>query len=500
MGYIVSMRHRCVDRLAEGDNPPAARGHVLLVNYFFPPMAGGGVLRPVKMGKYLHRLGWTVTVLTVAPSQMDERLNFPEFDGVVRVREWRMAALLRVVGDSVHVLRRGCERFAGLRTSGQTLLERGFAYEEQEIQASKIGWVVPGVRAAMRIHRRHTIDIAIVSLPPAASGMVGWLLRRLQGVPYLVEYRDPWTVDAFWTTDADGRPRTDPVTRTRLWITSRLEATMLRGSAGSIIVNGREHVGRLTAKFSKETRHRPIAHIRNGVDLEDTERLGLGAPDPTLHLLHTGFFYHFYTPHHLITALRLVQRDHPEVLSGVELEFMGDGFPEQLALDAEAWGLGSFIRRRAAGPYSDALMAMHRADGLIAVLPPLDSDRDRLPTKLYEYLSTDRPIIAVAHVDGAAARLLDGVPDTIVADNTDQAAIATALVDFIALARRRRAHGYPPESRLRGEPHHYQERAVVLDAHLRHVLAFAATLSRAQWWPRPRPRGRANRRTPDTDG
>lgn len=273
---------------------------------------------------------------------------------------------------------------------------------------------------------------------------------------------------------------------------------MLRGSAGIVIVNGPAHVERLAARFPAPTRNRPIAHIRNGVDLEDVERLIGSASEPSLRLLHTGFFYHFHTPHHLITALHLAYYEDPDTFRGLELEFMGDGFPDQLVQEAEAWGLGGLIRRRAAGSYSDALAAMHRADGLIAVLPPLDGDRHRLPTKLYEYLSTDRPILAVVHSDGAAAQLLDGVPDAIVADNTDQIAISAAFVAFVSLARRRREDGYPPANRRRGEPHHYLERAVAMDAFLRHVIAFTPPTAHPWRLLRQWPGDRVSLRNPGT--
>ena len=397
------------------------------------------------MAKYLHRLGWSVTLLTVrAPGVVDERLAVDEVAEVVRVCEWRLGPLLRLVGSTVRRARRLLERLGRGRSSEPSLVDRGFAFEEQEIEASKIGWVVPGLRAALRRHRTNPIDVAIVSLPPASSGSIGWLLRRLGGVPYLVEYRDPWTVGAFWLTDADGHARTDLVTRTRYALTRRLEAALLRRAAGLIIVNGSANQDRLAEQFADAVRQRPIVQIRNGIDLEDVPRPSEAPVAGPIRLLHTGFFYHFYTPHHLITALRLVWRDHPHVLDNVVLEFMGERrFPEPLAEQAESWGLTGLIQRRTVGSYSESLAAMTGADGLIAVLPPLRSDRDRLPTKLYEYLGTDRPILLISDVDGAAATLLDGVPDAMVAHNADQDAIAAGMVAFIALARKRRSEGRP---------------------------------------------------------
>lgn len=435
-------------------------------------MTGGGVPRPVKMAKHLHRLGWSVTLLTVrATGVVDERLSVDGVAEVVRVGEWRLGRLLRLVGSTVRGARQLLERSGRGRSSAPSLLDRGFAFEEQEIEASKIGWVIPGLRGALRRHRTNPIDIAIVSLPPPSSGSIGWLLRCFCGVPYVVEYRDPWTVGAFWLTDADGRARTDLVTRARYAVTRQLEAALLRRAAGYIIVNGSANKDRLAQRFPDAVRQRPIVQIGNGIDLEDVPRPSETPASGPIRLLHTGFFYHFYTPHHLIAALRLVWRDNPSVLDEVVFEFMGDGFPEPLAEEAERWGLTGLVQRRNVGSYSESLAAISGADGLVAVLPPLSGDRDRLPTKLYEYLGTDRPILLVSDVDGAAAALLDGVPDTVVAHNADQDAIAAGLVAFIALTRKRRSEGRPPQARHRGDPHHYGTRATALDAFLRQLLA-----------------------------
>jgi glycosyltransferase involved in cell wall biosynthesis len=470
--YIVIVKNEPGVRRSEADTDSAvAAGHVLLVNYFFPPMTGGGIPRPVKMAKYLQRLGWNVTVLTLeGTGPADDQLSIDDVD-VLRVRMWRLDWILWTADRVVRCMRRTVESLSARRSGRQTLLDHGFAYEEQEIASSKIGWVVPATRAALRLHQTSPIDVAVVSLPPAASGTVGWLLHRLRGVPYAVEYRDPWTVGAFWMADADGIPRTDMVTRWRFRLTRWLEAGLLREAAGSVIVNGEAHIGRLATTFANQTAGKPIAHVRNGVDLEDVRSLSREpANSAQLTLLHTGFFYHFYTPHHLITALRFVQCQHPEALDGVKLEFMGGGFPRQLVCELERWGLGDAIQLTGAGSYSEALSAIHRADGLIAVLPPLDSDRDRIPTKIYEYLSTNRPILAVAHPAGALAKLLDGVPAVVVADNGDQAAIADGFAAFVALARRQRAEGYPAESTRRGDPHDYGERAECMSAFLHQIL------------------------------
>ena len=344
------------------------------------------------------------------------------------------------------------------------------AREPEVGEAVEVELVVECRRAGVEPERAE-VDVVVASLPPGASGAIGWALRVLRNVPYVVEYRDPWTVGAFWAAGADGRPRDDPVTRSRVAVATRLEAALLRLAAGAVIVNGESHVEQLRTRFPDATAGKPVAYIPNGVDLEDVCTEQRPRDQQTLRLLHTGFFYHFHTPHNVISALRLVRRDHPKVLADVELEFMGDGFPPQLRREAEGWGLSDVLRFTPAASYSQALAAMQAADGLLILVPALASDRDRLSTKMYEYLSTDRPVLAVVHPDGATAVLLATVPDALVADNGDEAAIAKGIVEIIQLARIRRvAHA---AGTRHVERHHYAERAARMHALLGAVVRSA---------------------------
>ena len=56
-------------RPAEGADVP----RVLVVAYFFPPLGGGGVHRPLAWARYLPEHGWDVTVLASAPRRLLRR-------------------------------------------------------------------------------------------------------------------------------------------------------------------------------------------------------------------------------------------------------------------------------------------------------------------------------------------------------------------------------------------------------------------------------------------
>jgi hypothetical protein len=148
---------------------------------------------------------------------------------------------------------------------------------------------------------------------------------------------------------------------------------------------------------------------------------------------------------------------------------MGDGFPDELLLAARDRGLEQILSVSSPCRYSQALRAMSEADGLLLVLPPLESYSDCIPTKLYEYIGIGNPILAIVDGGGASASLVRSLPHSIVADNRDGDLIARGIASFIELLRR------PAEDRPRAPAdavtaHHYQSRALEMDA-LLHAVA-----------------------------
>jgi glycosyltransferase involved in cell wall biosynthesis len=454
---------------------PRLAGRLLIVAYFYPPMSGGGIPRPVKMAKYLERCGWQVSVLTIAADAAGtaDPLLVVAPDATSRVREWKLGLLLRGAGHAYRALR-SVSTVMRVKAARNSLLDMGFAYEEQEIEASKVGWVMPAFRAAMRIHRRNPIDVVIVSTPPASSGAVGWLLNLFRRIPYVVEYRDPWTVEAFWTTDADGHRRSDIATRLRYRVTRCMESLLLSRSAGAVIVNGDQHVAAIREEFGHQLRNKPVVHIRNGVDLEDIRRIEPSSPAcDRLSLVHTGFFYHFHSPHQVVEALRQLKADGRIGNGEMAVTFIGGGFPDRLHQAARAWDLDDTVEVEGPRSYSGSLQAMCDADGLLLVLAPLASYRECIPTKLYEYLGTGKPILAVVDGEGAVARLLSSVPRALVADNRDTALVADAIQKFAGIMRAARADH--AGKGLHGADYDYALRAAEMDDLLRVVMDASRT-------------------------
>ena len=69
--------------------------HVLFISYYYPPSAGSGVQRPLKLTRYLPEFGWAPIVLTVDPDYasypgIDRSMmaEIPDIIDVLRTKSW----------------------------------------------------------------------------------------------------------------------------------------------------------------------------------------------------------------------------------------------------------------------------------------------------------------------------------------------------------------------------------------------------------------------------
>lgn len=375
---------------------------ILLVTYFFPPSRDTGMLRPAAMAKYLRRLGHEVTVLTTSaygelPADADE--------GVVRTADaqrWRARA-------------RGADRVDALYDS-DTYAGRPHPLSRIIVpEPLVLAWAPFARRAALRLHRKHPFDAVITTSPPESVHLIGRALRR-RGVAWVADVRDGWTFEPL-------RPRFPTAAQRRL--DERLERRWL-GDADRVVCVSEPAADDLRTRGVAE----PIV-IVNGWDPElappGTEE-GTGLLDPErVSLVYTGRFGGYgRDPKALVEGVRRLARDDPETAARLELVIAGPLTGEETELFA---GDVAPARITVAGSLerAQALALQREAEALLLVAQPTRSQL--LNIKLFEYLASGRPILALA-AGTEAGRLVAEIGGTTVRAD-DPAAIADALGELV---------------------------------------------------------------------
>lgn len=399
---------------------------LLWLAYFFPPLGGGGCQRTLKLVRYLEPLGWSSTVVTVRDPDywiLDPTLagEIPPGAEVIRVRALtaqRLLALTRSVGKGGGLV----EEPQGARRGGVfRALRRAQAWVM--IPDGYIGWARAAGRAAARRIAAGGIDALWTTSSPESAHVAGLSLKRRFGLPWIADFRDPWV----------GRVTYAPPSR---WHDRRhraLEAAVARAADRITVVS--EAMASLYRERYPDVPAERIVVLPNGVDPDDWRRADQARFESVARdaardegrfvLLHAGQLAHRPTARTLLEAARRVLADEPALARTLRIRFLG-GNEEIAAGDPLLRALGDVVALDSSRPHLEALAAMRRADALALLGHGGSADAFLYTGKIYEYLTSGRPILAVLD-PGPAAALLRESGHPAVFPSSDPAGVASWL-------------------------------------------------------------------------
>ncbi len=158
--------------------------------------------------------GWSFDILTCAPSETEARRRRSVADpGAERVRVFPvlrpaglgkllkagMGAVRRVRGRLRSVEPTKAEAEGSAEVSDRTLgMDWGRPGASRRVEAmlhfsAELAWARKATKEGLKLARQNDYQVIIVSSPPHAAQLVGAKLSRKLGIPYVADYRDPWT-------------------------------------------------------------------------------------------------------------------------------------------------------------------------------------------------------------------------------------------------------------------------------------------------------------------
>lgn len=435
--------HRMIPaRKQNGERPMNRR--LLLVAYYFPPMGLSGVVRVSKFAKYLQSYGWDVTVLTVEKVGYfahDDDLLKEVLDSGVEVVRTRTLDPLGIVGRRRREVKRPGDR------TGAFLRGITHAFLQPD---NKIGWKRYAVAAGQSLLEERRYDAILASAPPFTSFLVARELSRLSGVPFVVDYRDPWLDNRnyFYATPFHRR------------YAAGLEKEILKNAESVVVVNRRIKEG-LLARWPFLT-HETVQILPSGFDPTDMEK---AEPERVagekMRFLFSGIFPPKLKPAPFFNALAKVFERRPELRDQIELTFIGS-FREAYRKMAQKAGVESSIRTPGYVPHREVMDWLLSADVLWLMI-----DDPRLtPGKIYEYMGTRRPILALAG-EGVVRSLLDSYGASIYVRPDDVDGIAEAIE---SLYEARRSGRLPVGDEDTADAHNIRNLSRQLEIILSHAM------------------------------
>ncbi len=409
---------------------------LLVVAFHFPPLASSGTFRLLAFVRHLSRLGWHLEVVTAAEVSHlahDPALvqRIPNAVGVERAAVVDPVAWLsrkmpgrRRGGANPTADSPSSSRPRGSLWRGVVDSVTGFL-QTPDIYAA---WIFTGTLRAIRVGRKAPRPAVVLASGPPMSGLVvGALTARYLGAVLVSDFRDPWLGN-------DGRAMTVP------WLNrwnERLERFVVRSSR-VCLVNTRAMRDLFLG------RHADVAErfvvLENGFDLEDFPTgPGPDAANGSMTILHMGSLYGRRSARPFLSAVAATIAAEPDLADVLRIRFVGPNEDsDALALVQALLGeRASIVSFEPGMPHEAALRAMRDASLLLLIGPASAGDQSQIPAKLFEYLASGRPILALCRADGAIAEVLhESRGRKWIAPADDSAAQRSALSEAIAAFRK----------------------------------------------------------------
>ena len=213
-------------------------------------------------------------------------------------------------------------------------------------------------------------------------------LHRSAGLPWVAEFRDPWT-DHLEPRDPRRR-RDEPLERA------------IVAEADAVVVPSNDWADLFRRKGARE-----VAVITNGYDSAD---IPARHPPNGFVVTHVGSLYPDRQDLSAVWPALAALRGSPG-MEGLRLRFVGDLGPA-VRREIETHGLGSLLEVTGFLPYRDALAQMAASSVLLVAgaRDPRPLLKGMIPAKVFEYLATGLPVIYVGDPATDVAALLAGQP------------------------------------------------------------------------------------------
>ena len=389
---------------------------LLIITYYFPPAGGPGVQRWLKFVKYLP--DFNVQPIVYVP----ENPTYPIIDeGLVNEISDKVIVLKNKIWEPYQLAAIFSKKKTKKISSGifphqkkQTFLDKTFLWVRGNlfIPDARVFWVKPSVSYLEKYIKENNIDTIVTSGPPHSLHLIGLELKEKLNVKWFADFRDPWTTIGY-----------HKALRLSNYAAKKhksLEHKVLN-SADTIIVTSKTTKAEFQAITSK-----PISVITNGYDIENVEKQTL---DTKFTLAHIGSFLSDRNPKFLWECLVELLKEIPDFKSDLEIKLIG-AVSQEVLDSIQEFDLNSYLNLLGYVSHHEAIAHQKKSQVLLLIEINSEDTKSIIPGKLFEYMVSNRPIIAIGPQGSDFADIIKETNTGVFFDYSEKAKLKSVILDF----------------------------------------------------------------------
>ena len=389
---------------------------LLIITYYWPPAGGPGVQRWLKFVKYLP--DFDVQPIVYIPENptypiVDENLVSEVSDKAIILKHkifepYQLASFLSK--NKTKKISSGIIP----NQKKQSVLDKVLLWIRGNlfIPDARVFWVKPSVAFLEKYIKDNEIDTIVTSGPPHSLHLIGLELKQKLGVKWFADFRDPWTTIGYHKS-----------LRLSSYAAKKhksLEYKVLN-TADTIIVTSKT----TKAEFQAITSI-PIEVITNGYDTEKVVKEPL---DAKFTLAHIGSFLSERNPKLLWESLVELIDEVPDFKTHLEIKLIG-AVSQEVLETINQFGLNAYLNNLGYVSHSDAIAHQRKSQVLLLIEINSADTKSIIPGKLFEYMVSGRPIIAIGPQNSDFAEIITTTNTGVFFDYSQKVKLKSVLLDF----------------------------------------------------------------------
>ena len=365
---------------------------ILIITYYWPPAGGPGVQRWLKFTKYLPEFGYEPHVY------IPDNPSYPILD----------ETLAKDIHPKVKIIKKSIWEPYQIaeKLNPKNKSYKGGHFEKKESQSlmSKLSvfvrgnffipdarkfWIKPSIHFLKEYLQKEGIETIVTSGPPHSMHLIGLGLKELNPeINWIADFRDPWTQISYHKE-----------LKLTSWAAKKHEDLEHKVMTKANVVLATSYAD---GENFKKIGAQHVEVITNG--FEEVKKV-VNKDQEHFHITYSGGLEMLRNPLALWKALAELTKTNQSFKQDLKLNFYGSLADDvkQTILDS---GLGSNLDVHGYVSHQKSLDAINKAN--ILVLTNFDNEASKgiIPGKLFEYIATNNPIIALGPDDADVQRIL----------------------------------------------------------------------------------------------
>lgn len=397
---------------------------VLIITYYWPPSGGAGVQRWLKFVKYLRNFGWEPVVYTPENPEypaIDNSLlkDIPQGIEIVRTPIWEPYSFYKkLVGakknERINAGFLSEKKRPGLAERFSIWLRGNFF-----IPDARKFWINPSIKFLVKYLKQHPVDAIVSTGPPHSMHMIAHGVKKRTGLPWLADFRDPWTNIDFYhdlmlSSWADRKHH-------------KQEMSVLKKADEVVVISNS-----MKTDFLKLLK-RDYSVITNGYDQDDIAGVDVRI-DERFSVAHIGTMVKTRNPLLLWEVLSEEVLKDTDFANELEIKLVGS-VDYSVTESIEAAGLGNYVNKISYVPHNEVVKIQQQSQVLLLLINDTPNAKVILPGKFFEYMAARRPILCIGPRDGDAAEVILETNAGYVSEKDDKESIRKAINELYSRFR-----------------------------------------------------------------